>query len=384
MLFSEVLVSQHVKDMLINTVKNKRVSHAQLFLCQAGMPGLALALAYCQYISCPDRTGTDACGKCASCIKFDNLVHADMHFVFPNEKNASGKSNIPAYLGQWRELLKEKKGLITQYQWAEYIKAGKSLAIYERDIMDLINVLQSKPYESEYRFVIIWLPELMNETAANKLLKTLEEPDGKTLIILVSENTDNILPTILSRTQMLKINKLPTEDFVSVVSKLINCDSGQARIIGYITDFNLQQALEMGVNVVDVENYEYFVSMMRSAYALYHMQAHKVDFKGVEDWLKSMEELEKAACVNYLKYSLNMIRKCMIMNTDAASLIQLSPNEETFLKSFSPFVNLENGRQIMNVLDDAVKKLTVNNANVKMLFTDILLQTGKLLNKKGQ
>ena len=384
MLFSEVIVSQHVKNMLINTVKNKRVSHAQMFLCQAGMPGLALALAYCQYISCQNPSETDACGECASCVKFNNLVHADMHFLFPYENSATGKRNMASYLSQWRELVKEKKGMITQYQWAEYIKAEKSLAIYERDITDLISVLQSKPYESEYRFVIIWLPERMNETAANKLLKTLEEPDGKTLIILVSENTDKILPTILSRTQILKINKLPVEEIVSTVSELIGCDSEKARMIGYITDFNLQQALEMGVNVVDADNYEYFVNMMRLAYALYYIPAHKVDFKAVETWLTTMGKMEKEACVNYLKYSLNMIRKCMVLNTDAAAMIQFASNEEKFLKSFSPFVNLDNGRAIMNILDDAVKNMTVYNADIKMLFTDVLLQIGKLLVKKGQ
>ena len=265
MLFSEILVSQHLKDILINTVKSKRISHAQLFLGQQGTHSLGLAIAYCQYIACQNRTETDACGQCPSCVKFNNLTHPDLHFFFPNVNSDKIKqANSLDYYEDWRNILKSNKALISYQQWVDVISAGnKQPEINVRDSALLLEQVMLKPYESEYKFFIIWLPEKMNTECANKLLKTLEEPDGKTLIILVSEDYEKVLGTIQSRTQLFKINRLPSEDFIKIVAQHIDCDESIAEEIASLTDFNLQQALQLGVNIVNVDYFQKVCTMMR-------------------------------------------------------------------------------------------------------------------------
>ncbi len=379
MLFSEVLVPQQVKTKLINTAKSNRVSHAQLFLCQEGMPGLALAWAYCQYLMCQYHDNhDDSCGECPSCKKVAGIAHADLHFIFPN----GGKDSVcTKFYEEWRHIMHEKHAMFSLQEWADCI-GERSLAINVRDIAYLISLMQSKPYEADGRYIIMWLPELMNETAANKLLKTLEEPDGKTVIIMVTENTDKILPTILSRAQLLKINKFPIHDYIRVVSEQVECTDDVAAEIGYMTNFNIQKAVTLGMNVVDTENFTRFVTMMRLAYALYNIPANKVDFTAVEKWVAQCDSLSKESTYAYFNYALTMVRKCMLINADSSSLIRSSQEEEKFLSAFSPFVHLGNGRQIMEVLDNAIKDMKVYNANQKMTFCDVLLQIGRLLVKK--
>lgn len=379
MLLSEVLVPQSVKTKLINTAKSNRVSHAQLFLCQEGMPGLALALAYCQYLICQYHDNhDDSCGECPSCKKVAGIAHADLHFIFPN----GGKESVcTKFYDEWRNIIQEKHAMFSLQEWSDYI-GEHSLSINVRDISYLISTMQTKPYEADGRYVIIWLPELMNDAAANKLLKTLEEPDGKTVIIMVSENADGILPTILSRTQLLKINKFPLHDYVRVVSEQVDCTEDVATEIAYMTNFNLQKAISLGMNVVDTENFTRFVTMMRLAYALYNISVNKVDFKAVENWVEQCDSLDREAAYAYFNYALTMVRKCMLINADSSSLIKSSQEEEKFLAAFAPFVHLGNGRQIMEVLDNAIKNMKVYNANKRMTFCDVLLQIGRLLVKK--
>ena len=205
MKFSEVHVPETVKHHLIQSVLSHRISHAQIFFGMEGTHSLALAIAYAQYINCSDRSETDSCGHCASCLQFEHLAHPDLHFFFPHPGE---KNSAPQYYDEWRNLVTESRGLFSINDWYARIGMENKQGLINKADIDLILEKNSlKPFESEYRTFIIYLPEKIQSGTANKLLKSLEEPEGKSLFLLVTENYDNVLGTIASRCQMIKINR---------------------------------------------------------------------------------------------------------------------------------------------------------------------------------
>ena len=189
--------------------------HAQLFLGPEGSGKLPLALAYAQYINCQNRQEDDSCGHCPSCIKFNKLIHPDLHFVYPvsKTKDSSDKPTSKEFLKPWRELVLENNGYINLTDWYEKIDIEKKQGIINADdCNNIIKTLSYKSFESEYKIMIIWMVEKLFHSAAPKILKILEEPPEKTLFILISENPDIIINTILSRTQLVKIPKIANND----------------------------------------------------------------------------------------------------------------------------------------------------------------------------
>jgi len=220
MFFRDIPGQKEIKESLIRTVREGRVSHAQLFYGPEGSGKLALALAYAQYISCTDQQENDSCGKCLSCIKYAKLVHPDLHFVFPATTPSATKSDetpVEKAIEKWREIILENP-YFDQYQWYDRIGIeNKQGLIGVKESAEIIRKLNMKPYESDFKILIMWLPERMNPTAANKLLKMVEEPPVGTVFLLVSEVHGEVLPTILSRTQLIKIPRLTDEDIRSAL-----------------------------------------------------------------------------------------------------------------------------------------------------------------------
>ena len=221
MRFSDVIGHSEIKDRLRRAVDQGRVSHAQLFAGECGGGALPLALAYAQYINCSNRHDGDSCGECPSCRKMEELMHPDLHFIFPVNKQGkkSGEKMISGdFLKPWREMIAATGAYFDEAMWNDKLDLGKTLKgmISAREADEIIRRLQFKSFESEYKITIIWQPETMNEEAANKILKILEEPWDKTLFILVSERTDLLLPTIISRTQEVAVPRLKNEDLMAL------------------------------------------------------------------------------------------------------------------------------------------------------------------------
>src|ERR1700744_2084820 len=206
MQFNQIVGQEAVKQRLINTVAENRVSHAQLFLGPEGSGSLALAVAYAQYLSCENKRPDDSCGECSSCRKYQKLVHPDLHFSYPFFAKHK-EDTATTFIEQWREAFLNSPYL-TLDAWRGYLDAeNKQANINIAECHQIIKKLSFKPFESAYKILILWLPEFLDKEG-NALLKIIEEPQPNTLFLLVAQNQDQILNTILSRTQLVKIPAL--------------------------------------------------------------------------------------------------------------------------------------------------------------------------------
>src|SRR5476651_2423071 len=242
MQFSTIIGQHDIKQRLINTVSDNRVSHAQLFLGPEGSGSLALAVAYAQYLSCEDKLPDDSCGVCSSCRKYQKLVHPDLHFSFPSFGTA--KETASDFIEEWRRAFLENPALSLDI-WRSYLDAGNKQAnINIADCHQIIKRLSLKPFESAYKVLILWLPEFLDKQG-NSLLKIIEEPQPNTLFLLVAQNQDQILSTILSRTQLIKIPALGYEDIKEHLITHHHQTEHAAAEIAYLSNGNLTDALVM-------------------------------------------------------------------------------------------------------------------------------------------
>ncbi|WP_276345995.1 hypothetical protein [Daejeonella sp. JGW-45] len=367
MQFRDIVGQNEVKEHLIRTVAENRVSHAQLFLGPEGSGNFALALAYAQFISCTERSDTDSCGVCASCRKYNKLIHPDLHFSYPFFRGGE-KEDSMADLEEWRDLV-----LTNPYfnldEWRERLDAqNKQPNINKAECMNILHRLSLKPFESEYKAMIIWLPEyLKNE--GNRLLKTLEEPADKTLIILVAQNQDQLLNTIISRTQLVKIPALDQKEICDYLLKTKNISESKAAQTAYLSEGNLQAALNF-LKEDDNDNFRLFTGWMRMTFA----DRGPSIFEFVEETSKIGRESQK----NLLKYGINLIRECIMVLSDASELVHLPGIELEFVNKFSQQLDLAKAEALINEMDKAYYHIE-RNANPKILFLDVSLQFVKIL-----
>jgi DNA polymerase-3 subunit delta' len=375
MQFKEVVGHKYIKEKLIYTVKENRVSHAQLFLGPEGSGNLALAIAYAQYLSCDNKQENDSCGVCPSCLKYKKLVHPDLHFVYPVATSKSVKKDPVSddYIEQWRETIIENP-YINQNRWYEIIDVeNKQGIINKNESVEILRKLNLKTFESDYKIMIIWLPEKMNAYAANKLLKLIEEPPEKTLFLLVSENSELIIPTILSRTQLIKIPKIDQESMLSALTDQLGLDTQKANDIVRLANGNFFEAQNI-LYKTDEENFnfEQFTTLMRLSY-----QRKIID---LIEWVDEMSRLGREKQKGFLAYSLRLIRENFMLNIQNKNMVYLTQKELEFSEKFSQFINQENINQLYQVLNRAHADIEMNAYN-KIVFLDMSLQVVKLIRK---
>lgn len=384
MRFSDIFGQNDIKNKLIRSVKINRVSHAQLFLGPEGSNKLAMAIAYAQYISCKNRTelgpgsdiDSDSCGNCPSCQKYNNLAHPDLHFFYPitATKDVKSKPRSSDFIGQWRELLLKNKCLITLSEWYDTIGIeNKQGIINTDDCNDLISRLNYKSYESEYKVVIIWMVEKLYYAAAPKLLKILEEPPDKTLFLLVSENHDQILNTILSRTQLVKFKKYRAEDIIKELTKSYDCSHTLARKISGMADGNYKAALDLLQSSED-ENYN-FINLRKWLLSCY--------FNKIPEFMIFVDEISsigREKQKNFLTYGLFILRLCLLVNFENEKMVNLDDEERTFVVRLSKIITPEQSEIITGEFNKAIYHIE-RNASPKILFMDLSLKVAKLIKK---
>lgn len=384
-MFKDVIGQQEIKNRFIRSVNERRIPHAQLLHGEAGVGKLALAIAYAQFISCKRRTETDACGVCPSCVKYSQLAHPDLHFVFPVIKPPKVNTVIcDDFLSDFREIfLKDPYFGVTD--WYEKIGDGaKQGMIYSNESSEIIRKLNLKTYESEYKVMIIWLPELMHETCANKLLKILEEPPEFTVFLLVSNNPDRIITTILSRTQHVKVPRLAESEIAQALTmqnpeKPLEEINNAARI----SEGSLMNAKKILNDSAEQRlNYDRFVEIMRLAWRVGNNRDH-ASLKTMKSWADEMASADvgRERQKQFLTYSQNMVRENYIYNLKHPELNYMTDYETKFSTNFSPFINEMNVEDIVAEFSLAERHIE-QNVNAKMVFFDLVLKIIMLLKKK--
>lgn len=379
MLFKDIVGQEQVKQKLIKSAKEGRIPHAQLFTGQEGTGKLALAIAYAQYISCQQKGEEDSCGVCPSCHKFNKLIHPDLHFVFPiilserksDDEGPSGKLS-DAFMIQWREVLLENP-YITESDWYEMIGAeNKQGIIGTTESSDVIRKLSMKSFESDYKTMIIWLPERMNQQAANKLLKLIEEPPQNTTFLMVSENPTQLLKTILSRTQVIKVPPIHRESIALALVDRYQLSPSRANDISRISNGSYRKA--MTLISVEEENpyFPYFRTLMRLCYSN--------DVLGLLDWVGEASSLGREQQKELLTESLRLLRESLMLNMNLEDISYLAGEEVDFGKKFSPFINQSNVYQVFAEFNAAIDHIS-RNGNAQIIFTDMCMKLVKLINK---
>jgi len=375
MQFKDIIGHENVKNRLIKSVTDGRISHAQLFLGPEGCGNLPMAVAYAQYISCENKSKTDSCGQCSSCIKFSKLVHPDLHFVFPVATNADVKKEPISvnFINQWREAILEEPYLSLS-SWQDKIETGnKQLLISKNESESILKILSLKTYESEYKTMIIWYPERFNTSSGNKLLKIIEEPPSKTLFILVAQDAEQIISTILSRTQLVKIGRINENDLQQALVNKYGIEAAIAQKIAHQSDGNLINAQKL-IEHSDLEDefHELFKEWMRAAF--------KANVPALISWSEEIAKISygREKQKQFLKYALHLFRESLIKNYGANEMERIADNEAKFLSNFAPYIHGANCIEIIELFDNAFYHIE-RNANPKILFLDVSLKLTKLL-----
>jgi DNA polymerase-3 subunit delta' len=373
MQFSKVIGQEAAKQRLVRSVKENRVSHAQLFHGPEGSGSLALAIAYSQFLSCEDKLENDSCGKCPSCFKYEKLIHPDQHFVFPvaTTKTIIKDPVSDDFIREWRELILERP-YITPNMWYEHIGIENKQGIINKKESDqIIRKFGLKTFESDYKIMIIWMPEKMNLTASNKLLKLIEEPPESSVFILVSENTDQIIPTILSRTQLIKIPGIDESSILKALKEKYQMpeeDLKQAAHVAGGNFINALNAIEQSEN--NEQNFERFVQIMRLAYSRNLVE--------IFDWVEEISVIGREYQKDFLAFALRMIRENYLLNLKNESLVRLSAKERDFSDKFKSFIQPDNAQLIVDEFNQAIVHIEAN-AYARIVFLDMALKLVKLI-----
>ena len=365
--FKDVVGQEEVKQLLTGSVRSGKVPHALLFTGVSGSGKLPLALAFARYLLCQHPLPDDSCGNCASCRMVHRLAHPDLHFAFPIIKKKAGRDSVcDDFLPQWREML-ERDPYVGLQQWMRRIDAGNQQPqIYVRESDEIQRKLSLKSSQGGYKVMLVWLPEKMNVDCANKLLKLLEEPPVKTVFLLVSEQPDMLLSTIVSRTQRVNLHPLSDQEIEGFLRIRYSLVEEDARDIAHRSAGSLLKAME---NIqLSEENrlcFDLFVNLMRMAY--------KRDIRSLKAWSEQVAGMGRERQKNLLEYCQRMVRENFIMNFRHPEMVYMNPDEESFSVRFAPFINERNIFQIMALLEEAQTHIE-QNVSARMVFFDMALR----------
>ena len=384
MLFSNIIGQENIKNHLIKTIENERIPHAQLFIAPTGSGALPLAIAYAQYILCQNKDGENNTGDAACNLKFEKLMHPDLHFSFPVTTNDKVKKHPTsnAFMNEWRMFVEDTPygSLFNWYQLLGIENKQGQIGVDEAE--EIVKKLVLKSYEGGYKVMIIWMAEKMNTSASNKLLKLIEEPPAKTLFLLLAENEEQIIKTILSRCQVLHFQPLTEQNIIDTLMKDHGVDENQAIRIAQQCNGNWNKALHLLHHDDNELVFEkWFITWVRSAFRA------KGDASVVQDLIKWSEEISKTGRETqkrFLKYCSHFFRQALLTNYNARSLVFFESYTNNFdLEKFAPFVHGANIEDINKAIEEAIYHIE-RNGNAKIIFLDLSMQLTRYLHKKEE
>ncbi len=368
MLLKDVVGQETLKQKLLDSVANGRVAHAQMFVGSVGSGPLPLALAFAQYLACKNRSKTESCDECQSCKRYAKLEHPDLQLIFPKNKTQKVDSkNISSkdLVIDWRKAVLANP-YINLNSWLKQLGIeNKQGIINVDDSREILQNLSYKAYEAEYRVVLVWLAEFMNASAANKILKILEEPPERTVFLLIAEDTENMLQTILSRVQIHRLGRLKEEEIAAALSTEEG-NGPRAQQLAHLADGDLnlaKQLLEDQTAITD--SIGFFIRWMRACFSV-----NLETLRNLTDEFQSLgREQQKAT----LKQSGSILRKVLMYRTLPETKDKLLQEELEFVRKFSQFITQNNAAGMLEALDEAHYHIE-RNANAKITFTDLSFQ----------
>ncbi|MGL4630886.1 MAG: ATP-binding protein [Leadbetterella sp.] len=370
MLFEEVPGLHAIKSNLVRSVATNKVAHALLFDGKVGGAALPLALGFLSYLYCSEKGPNDACGTCSNCTKISKLAHPDIHFIFPTV--GGKKVSSDQLIKEWRELILQNP-FASLSDWIEYLnEQGKKIKqgnIPVEESRKIIQNLSIKSYEGGYKTVVIWVSESMGTSAANALLKILEEPPQKTLFVLISYQYDANIRTILSRTQRIPVDELEHQDIEDYLVEKIKIDNSKAKSLALQCDGNIHSAIQLARSQVD-DATEWFMAWMRMCYAF--------DLKKIIPYTDDFAKLNTDIQKNYLEYSQKQLRQIYLDTVGANSLIFSDEASLDFTNKFSRALKFENFEEIIDSLSTS-HYLIERNGNPKIVFLDLSLSISRLI-----
>jgi len=331
-------------------------------------------MAYAQYISCRNRGETDSCGTCPSCHKYQKLAHPDLHFVFPIFKPAKIKFPVSDdFIKEWRDMVLDNP-YFNLSQWLNYIGAGNSQGlIYEKESDSILRKLNLKSFESEFKVMIIWLPEKMHASCSNKLLKLIEEPPNKTLFLLITENEESVITTIRSRAQLIKF---PFIDNESVKKALLNIDGADSALVEDAARLSNGNYIKAHEYLNPGEDAQFFFvkfqEMMRFAY--------KREVIELINWAEEMAQIGRDKQKSFFNFALRLLREYFVMNMKRGDLVYLNSEEKNWGRQFAPFINERNIVPFSKEFELGVKHISMNG-NPRIIFLDTALRMVRLIKR---
>ena len=379
MKFSDIIGHDDLKRRLRQQIDAGRISHAQLFSGMAGYGTLPLALAYVQYLFCPNRHDGDSCGVCPSCQQVSALAHPDLHFVYPvnkREKKSSDVITSDMFIDLWRTTWRERSGIFTAEEWYERLDLGKTMKglITAKESEEIIRKLQFKSFSADYKAMIIWLPETMNQEAANKILKILEEPWDKTLFILVSERPDLLLQTIISRTQEVTVQGIDNATLERIALSQ-GKNEVEARNMARLAKGSLLELNSLIRGESDEARHQYFelfCSLMRLSYNDKHLE--------LMEWAEEMTTLTREAQRQFFLNAVRLLRESYMLHAGLGSISYLWGEEAEFCSKFAPFIGNQNIEILVEEIETAMMEIAQNGAP-RIVFTHFALAVSKQINR---
>jgi DNA polymerase III subunit delta' len=373
MKFASVPGSAYVKQKLIRSVREGKVPHAQLFEGRAGALNLPLVLAYAMYLHCQNRGEEESCGVCPACSKSLKLIHPDTSFVFPvgNVKGDKDEDRFKADIMKlWRQFLLEQPfGSIND--WANFYGGEDKQAIISREEgREIIKTLSLKPFESAFKVMIIWQPEYMHASAANGILKILEEPPPNTFFLLVTNSAERLLPTIISRTQRVVVPLLSDEELEAHLRAHADLEGARLSEVVQLADGNLNLALKLMEEEEDY-NHDRFLAWMRECF--------KKDYAKMLERADDFHERDRLWQHTFLQYGLSMMREVTLYLGGAQVVNRAKGDALKFVQDFSKLLDVYKLERSCKLINEASFFLD-RNGSAKMIFMDLSLQLSKTIN----
>jgi DNA polymerase III subunit delta' len=400
MQFSDIIGQQAVKQQLVELVQHNRLSHALLFLGKEGSGSLSLAVAYAQYIVCEKVNGKntaiqagpslfgepephtstssgskpqiDSCGICSACLKAQQLVHPDIHFSYPTVTKKPGEKPVATdFISEWREFIKLSP-YGNSFDWIEQIKEKENSQgkITAEECNDIIRKLSLKSFESEYKILIMWMPEMLG-TEGNKLLKLIEEPPANTLFILVTENEAQVLQTIVSRCQLIKIPALETKEIEEALISRNKTEPAIARQVASVSEGNYHEALQL---VQHAE--EDWQSLLRE----WLNAILKTGPVAQTKWVEEISRLGREKQKQFLRYFNHLLEQAIHYRIMGKKL-NIGEKERDFAERLNKIAGIEQQQAIIEELDRASYYIE-RNANGKMLFHALTIKLYHIIQDK--